>query len=262
MFFYMPGLGWQGWVQQPNVNPHPPPGYAPYPQHAPPPYHQPCAPQQYTPQQYVPQYAPRKGAVYVEGPIPIARLYSPPPEYGRVSPPPPPLAPAAVPEKEKESKEDEEKEEQPAEEGGPEQEIEVKEKKKQERAPVARLPKLEKHTNYLFDKEHTMVHVFNKAAPVWMEKYRKERLKFRMFKVSVNFTVKMIIENVLRTAGDSCNAWAVSEAYERGGGGWDKGSTVLYDSEKAKGTLKTMGWSWKRGQVLPPVWLVVHKVDF
>ncbi len=43
-----------------------------------------------------------------------------------------------------------------------------------------------------------------------------------MFKVSVNFTPRMIIENVLRTVDNSCKAWAVTEAIERGAGGWDK----------------------------------------
>ena len=43
-----------------------------------------------------------------------------------------------------------------------------------------------------------------------------------MFKVSANFTVKMVIENVLRKTGDDCKAWAATEAVELGGGNWAK----------------------------------------
>ena len=43
-----------------------------------------------------------------------------------------------------------------------------------------------------------------------------------MFKVSVNFTVKMVIERTLKKEGDDCKGWAVSEAVERGDGQWDK----------------------------------------
>ena len=43
-----------------------------------------------------------------------------------------------------------------------------------------------------------------------------------MFKTSVNFTVKMIIENVTKKEGDECKEWAVTEAVERGGGVWDQ----------------------------------------
>lgn len=47
-----------------------------------------------------------------------------------------------------------------------------------------------------------------------------------MFKVSVNFTVKMVIENVLRKVGDDCKGWAITEAVELGGGAWAKVSVV------------------------------------
>ena len=43
-----------------------------------------------------------------------------------------------------------------------------------------------------------------------------------MFKVSVNFTVKMVIERTLKKEGDDCKGWAASEAVERGDGQWDK----------------------------------------
>jgi hypothetical protein len=43
-----------------------------------------------------------------------------------------------------------------------------------------------------------------------------------MFRVSINFTVKMIIENILKKKGDDCKGWAATEVIERGGGGWEK----------------------------------------
>lgn len=52
-----------------------------------------------------------------------------------------------------------------------------------------------------------------------------------MFKTPTSFTPKLIIEKVLRKAGDECNGWAVTEAHERGDGVWAKvrlaGSTVV-----------------------------------
>lgn len=41
-----------------------------------------------------------------------------------------------------------------------------------------------------------------------------------------------------------------------------QGTTIKYDDGKSDGNLKSMGWTVKRGDVLPPVWLVVHTVDF
>lgn len=42
---------------------------------------------------------------------------------------------------------------------------------------------------------------------------------------------------------------------------WEaQGTTVEYDSDKAGGSLESMGWNAKRGDALPPVWLVVHKI--
>lgn len=53
---------------------------------------------------------------------------------------------------------------------------EEKKEKKQEENPWAP-PKLEDGESYLFPGNHTMIHVFNKAAPIWnKEKYAKENL--------------------------------------------------------------------------------------
>ena len=39
-----------------------------------------------------------------------------------------------------------------------------------------------------------------------------------------------------------------------------QGTTIEYAGERAGCSLASMGWTGKRGDVLPPVWVVVHKV--
>lgn len=39
-----------------------------------------------------------------------------------------------------------------------------------------------------------------------------------------------------------------------------QGTTIPYNSDKAAGSLSSMGWDAKRGKERGPVWLVVHKV--
>lgn len=39
-----------------------------------------------------------------------------------------------------------------------------------------------------------------------------------------------------------------------------QGTTIPYNSEKAAGSLSSMGWDARRGKERGPVWLVVHKV--
>ena len=93
---------------------------------------------------------------YIQGPIGVGGLWLPPPRYEDVSPPPPSpwCCPPAPPKEDK--KKDEKKDD----------------KKGNPYAP----PKLPEGANYLFDKENMMVHIFNKAAPVWSEKYRNRTL--------------------------------------------------------------------------------------
>ena len=50
-----------------------------------------------------------------------------------------------------------------------------------------------------------------------------------MFKISVNFTVKMIIERVLNKGEEGCRGWCTTEVVERGTGKWDKVSAQTYD---------------------------------
>ena len=52
----------------------------------------------------------------------------------------------------------------------------------------------------------------------------------------------------------------MTEVHEQGVGKWAKGTTVGYGEERAKSSLASMGWTSKRGEGLPPVWLVVHKM--
>jgi len=104
------------------------------------------------------------------------------------------------------------------------------------------------------------------------------RSRFKMFKVSTSFTPRRIIERVLQKSGDECNEWILTEVIEKGDGKWSKvsigfsldslssfadqqlqGMSIEYTGGKANNALKTLGWSEKRGDSLPPVWLVVHK---
>ena len=62
--------------------------------------------------------------------------------------------------------------------------------------------------------------------------------KFKIFKVSVNFTVKMVIENVLRKDGDACKGWAATEAVEIGGGKWAKVCSFMLE-----GLENVLTWS-------------------
>lgn len=104
----------------------------------------------------------------VRGPVPVNCVFScpPPPQmpppawwgWG-VQGPPPPYAPVAPPasakaeEKKKDQKREEAKVENPD-------------------AP----PKLDEGVNYMFHTGHTMLHIFNKAAPIWEEKYKGQEL--------------------------------------------------------------------------------------
>ncbi|KAF2174015.1 hypothetical protein M409DRAFT_62200 [Zasmidium cellare ATCC 36951] len=128
-------------------------------------------------------------------------------------------------------------------------------------APSAPLT-LRPGVNYMHAPAHTFLHIFNKAAPVWEAKYRTESLAFKIFKVSTQFTVREVVERVLRgKPKEGGGKWAVTEVVEGGGGVWRKGTTIEYDSDKANGSLGSLYWDEKKGsEGVPPVWLVVHKL--
>lgn len=126
-------------------------------------------PGMYWPPWYCTQWA---GQQYVRGPVPVNGVYShpqamPPQWIGPYgvgyagpsggTPPPPYVAPAPAAEKAKDEKA-----------------AETEEEKKVENPNAP--PKLDEGVNYMFDKEHTMLHIFNKAAPIWEEKYQKQEL--------------------------------------------------------------------------------------
>lgn len=120
-------------------------------------------------------------------------------------------------------------------------------------------PSLRPGENYMFPPQHTILHIFNKASPIWEPKYAGQGLAFKMFKVATSFTVGQVIERVIKKDAEGCVGWSVTEVVECGEGVWKKGSSVGYGTDKAKGSLAGMGWGVKRGAVLPPVWLVVTK---
>ena len=96
---------------------------------------------------------------FAPGPVYINGLQTPPPAYGVVSPPPPNADPTLPPAPPEDGKKGEEKKKN-----------KCKEKKENPYAP----PKMPEGCNYMFDKEHTMLHIFNKTHAVWEEKYKKE----------------------------------------------------------------------------------------
>lgn len=69
---------------------------------------------------------------------------------------------------------------------------------------------------------HTKLHIFNKAAHVWDSKYKTETLAFKIFKVSTQFTVRDIVERVIKGKPKEDVKWAVTEVFEAGGGEWMK----------------------------------------
>ncbi|KAK3672142.1 hypothetical protein LTR78_007895 [Recurvomyces mirabilis] len=81
-------------------------------------------------------------------------------------PPPPPPAPA----KKAEAKPAPKPASEPA--PKPEKKEEPKPKAKISRAP----PPLKDGVNYMFALEHTTIHIFQKPAPIWMEKYSHAQL--------------------------------------------------------------------------------------
>ncbi|USW56394.1 hypothetical protein Slin15195_G097130 [Septoria linicola] len=135
--------------------------------------------------------------------------------------------------------------------------------------PASTCPTLRPGVNYLFPSksQHTILHIFNKASPIWEKKYEGKEMEFKMFKVGVKFTVREIVEKVLRKkagvkdkdGNEELGKWCVTECHEQGGGVWKKGTTIAYSSDKAAGSLDSMGWDVKRGNERSPVWLVVHK---
>lgn len=106
------------------------------------------------------------GQQYVRGPVPIGGIYSQPQWCGppafiwpghTAATPPPPYA-AVAPEVKEEKKEPK------------------KEEKDKKPENLCAPPQLDRGVNYMFDTEHTMLHIFNKAAPIWEEKYHKQEL--------------------------------------------------------------------------------------
>ena len=111
---------------------------------------------------FTPWLMPQGG--YVQGPIPVAGLSSPPPPYITAGEPAATCAPPQVcapPEAEKKEDKEDKK---------------CEEKKVEKRVNPWAPPKLPVGANYLFDGDHTMVHIFKKAAPIWTEKYRTQQL--------------------------------------------------------------------------------------
>lgn len=130
-------------------------------------------------------------------------------------------------------------------------------------ANTYRAPTIRPGVNYMYPSRssHTMLHIFNRTTLLWSAPADPATTHaFKIFRVSVLFTVKNVIERVRKdSSGEKCVGWAATEVVEAGNGKWRKGTTVEYEGEKAKGSLKSVGWDEKRGAARPPVWIVVHR---
>ncbi|KAK4545155.1 hypothetical protein LTR36_003706 [Oleoguttula mirabilis] len=201
---------------------------------------------------------------YMPAPVGIYGLFGPPPPYHinvaaplnqiAIPPRPPPPQAAKKEDKKPPPKKDEDKKPPPKKDDD--------DKKKKEAPKVNRFapPPLMPGSNYMFPMEHTKMHIFQKACKVWESKYKDEQLKFKIFYVDTQSSVKSVIERTLGSSDvDMCNGWAISEVMEHGEGVWIKGTTFEYTNDRANGILASMSWDAKRGTSRPPVWVAVHK---
>ncbi|TKA23586.1 hypothetical protein B0A50_07420 [Salinomyces thailandicus] len=165
--------------------------------------------------------APGPTCAYLNGPMGINGLFTPPPSYQILAstptpiqkpappapkapkkkialPPLPPPPPPPPPEPQKKS------------------EIAIK-KTSNFYAP----PSIPPGTNYWFPAERTQLHIFNKGVKIWEERWKGDKKAFKSFSVDVNWPAKAIIE---RTRGATtaeqgavlAAGWAVTEVIERG----------------------------------------------
>lgn len=80
------------------------------------------------------------------------------------------------------------------------------------------------------------------------------------FKVSTIETSTSVRELIKRLGGSKGHK--ITEAYERGGGVWHRGRSILYKAKEAKDSLAKAGWTERRGrEAQPPLWLVLEKCD-
>lgn len=117
---------------------------------------------------------------------------------------------------------------------------------------------------------HLQVHWH--SADQWKEPHiivPGEKAKFHMLAADVDWSVHKLIDRLMKIRKGQLNegpdgglGWAVTEWTEAGDGKYLKGSTFIFEDEKAKNTtLKAVGWTEKRGRELPPVVLQLHRAD-
>ncbi|KAK4953440.1 hypothetical protein LTR28_006472 [Elasticomyces elasticus] len=131
--------------------------------------------------------------------------------------------------------------------------------KKKKTARTAPAPRA--GTNYLNPKEHCKVHVALHGVKLWEGGAKAANADFRIWIVPCNSSVRELVERLCEgVGGEKMKKIAVTECVEAGTGKWLKGTTIEYKSDKAMDKLKSLGWSSKRGESLPPVWVCLHKV--
>lgn len=108
----------------------------------------------------------------------------------------------------------------------------------------------------MYAKHHTCLHVLR--AKVWeVSCTAAKSLVAKTFFVPCNTTAEELIEQLLGKQGEG---WALTEVVEKGDGEWMKGGTVVWGDGKARGAVKVLGWSEKRGAEREPVWVVLHQI--
>ena len=83
----------------------------------------------------------------------------------------------------------------------------------------------------------------------------------------LDFSIKIMWEELtvgqaIAMLGGDSKKGAITEMFELGCGRWRKGRTIKCKDDKAKKTIKDVGWGAQRGgSILSPVWVVITKSD-
>ncbi|KAK3113318.1 hypothetical protein LTR53_009493 [Teratosphaeriaceae sp. CCFEE 6253] len=125
-------------------------------------------------------------------------------------------------------------------------------------------PPLMPGASYMFPSAHLTLHIFKRGSKLWLPKYRGQRLEFKIFVADTQKTVRQMMEHVIgANAGEGeakCKGWAATEMIEQGGGAFINGTTIEYATDRAKSSFEACGWTSRRGEDLPPVWIAIHKI--
>ncbi|KAI9816610.1 MAG: hypothetical protein M1827_001743 [Pycnora praestabilis] len=111
--------------------------------------------------------------------------------------------------------------------------------------------------SYLQDDRTCKVHIVTAGFPA---PYEGERLEFgfNIKKVAISTPLKDLIR-MAGAKGDDPAKNGITECIEVGNGVWRKGTTIWSKDERAKKTMKDIGWDESRGTTRRPIYLFVHR---